>query len=176
MWGLRASRTQDSYATLYRFLCWFWEKNLTVLQSIVRHNSVRTAESLNPGGHSTKGSLSNDDGDGNKNGKRAKGLDKQNNNFARSSCFFCTFLCRRCTTMTWKWLISRFVEDGNTRQQLSFSFPELWCSPSEFSSKKIANLWRIHRDGISAIKFEAARIHFLTWTWRFRSRRRRCYL
>ena len=27
---------------------------------------------------------------------------------------FCTFLCRRCTTTTWKCLISRFVEDVNT--------------------------------------------------------------
>ena len=27
VWGSRASRTQDSYATLYRFLYWFWEKN-----------------------------------------------------------------------------------------------------------------------------------------------------
>ena len=49
---------------------------------------------------------------------------------------FCTFLCRRCTTTTWKCLISRFVEDGNTRQQLSFSFPELWNSPLEIPSKK----------------------------------------
>ena len=75
---------------------------------------------------------------------------------------FCTFLCRRCTTTTWKCLISRFVEDGNTGQQLSFSFLELWYSPSELSSQKIANIWRIKRDGISAIKFEAARIHFLS--------------
>ena len=30
-----------------------------------------------------------------------------------------------CTTTTWMCLISGFVEDGNTRQQLSFSFPEL---------------------------------------------------
>ena len=29
----RASRAQDSYATLYRFLYWFWEKKPTVLQS-----------------------------------------------------------------------------------------------------------------------------------------------
>ena len=42
---------------------------------------------------------------------------------------FCRFLSRRCTTTTWKSLISRFVEDGNTRQQLSSSFPELWNSP-----------------------------------------------
>ena len=34
-------------------------------------------------------SLSNDDGDGN--GKKAKGLDKQNNNFARASRFFVHF-------------------------------------------------------------------------------------
>ena len=49
---------------------------------------------------------------------------------------FCTFLCRRCTTATWNGLISRFVEDGNKRQQFSFSFPELWCSPLEFNYNK----------------------------------------
>ena len=65
--------------------------------------------------------------------------------------FFCTFLCRRCTTTRWKCLISLFVEDGSTRQQLSFSFPELWYSPLDFNSKKFANIWRIKRDGISAI-------------------------
>ena len=75
---------------------------------------------------------------------------------------FCTFLSRRCTTTTWKCLISRFVGDGNTRQQLRFSFPELWCSPLEFNSKTFANIWWIKRDGISAITFEAARIHFVS--------------
>ena len=38
------------------------------------------------------GSLSNDDGDGNENGKKAIGLDWQNNNFARASRFFVYFL------------------------------------------------------------------------------------
>ena len=33
-------------------------------------------------------SLGNDDGDGNKNGKKAIGLDWQNNNFTRASLFF----------------------------------------------------------------------------------------
>ena len=33
--------------------------------------------------------------------------------------------------------------------QLSFSFRELWYSRLEFKSKKIANIWRIIRDGIS---------------------------
>ena len=40
----------------------------------------------------TLGSLSNDDGDGNENGKKAKGLDKQNNNFGRAARFFVHFL------------------------------------------------------------------------------------
>ena len=62
----------------------------------------------------------------------------------------------------WNCLISRFVEDGNRRQQLSFPFPELWCSSLEFNSQKISNIWRIKRDGISAIKFEAAQIHLLS--------------
>ena len=48
---------------------------------------------------------------------------------------FCTFLSRRCTNTTLKYLISCFVEDGNTRQ-LSFSFPELLNSPLEINSKK----------------------------------------
>ena len=37
------------------------------------------------------GSLSNDDGDVNENGKKPIGLDKQNNNSARASCFVVHF-------------------------------------------------------------------------------------
>ena len=37
-------------------------------------------------------SLSNDDGDGNENGKKATSLNWQNNNFARASRFFVHFL------------------------------------------------------------------------------------
>ena len=62
---------------------------------------------------------------------------------------FCTFLCRHCTTTTWKYLISRLVEDLKTRQRLYFSFPELLYSLLEFNSpKKFANIWRIERNGI----------------------------
>ena len=58
--------------------------------------------------------------------------------FSRNSTrVLCAFLWRHCTTMTWKYLISRFVEDVNTRQWLSFSFPELRCSLLEFKSKPI---------------------------------------
>ena len=38
---------------------------------------------------------------------------------------FCIFLYRRCTTPTWKCLISRFVENVNTGQRLSSSYSEL---------------------------------------------------
>ena len=44
------------------------------------------------------GSLRNDDDEGNENGKKATGLDKQNNNFARASRFFVHFWEERCVT------------------------------------------------------------------------------
>ena len=61
----------------------------------------------------TLGNLNNYDGDGNKNGKNAIGLDQQNNNFARASCLFVHFLAVTAPT-TLNVLISRFVEDGST--------------------------------------------------------------
>ena len=77
--------------------------------------------------------------------RRRRHLERQKSNRFRlakqqlCTCItlFCTFLCRRCTTTTWNCLISRFVEDGSKRQQLSFSFPELWRSPLEFNSNQI---------------------------------------
>ena len=110
------------------------------------------------------GSLSNDDGDGNENGKKSSRFQLgKKNNFARASRFFVHFFA----------VISPLVEDMNTRQRPSFSFSDLWCSPLEFNSKKVANIWRIERDGIRAIKFEAARTLF---NWSFRSRSSRYYL
>ena len=38
-----------------------------------------------------------------------------------------------------------------------FLFSQLRYSPLEFNSRKFANIWRIEQDGISAIKFKAAR-------------------
>ena len=86
---------------------------------------------------------------------------------------FCThFLCRHCTTSTWNFLISHFVEDVNTRQRVSFSFPELWYSILEFNSRKncqhLTNRTRWNkRDKV----WSSANSLF---KWRFRSRRRRC--
>ena len=75
---------------------------------------------------------------------------------------FCIHFLAVVAGATWKCLISRFVEDGNTRQQLSFCFPELWYCPVEFNSKKLPTFVRIKRDEISALKVEVARIHFLS--------------
>ena len=93
--------------------------------------------------------VSNDDGNGKRERQKRNRLNRNKNNFARASRFFV-----HCTlTTTWKCLISCFVEDVNIRQRLSFPFPELLCHFLEFTSSE--------RDGISAIKFDAARIHFL---------------
>ena len=81
-------------------------------------------------------SLSDNDGSGDEDGKKAIILDWQNDNFACASRFL-YFLCGRSMTTTWKCLISRFVKDVNSRQQPYFSFPEIWYSLSEFNYKQI---------------------------------------
>ena len=87
---------------------------------------------------------------------------------------FCTFLSRGCTTTTWKCLISRFVEDGNTRQRVSFSFPELWYSLLEFSSRKSCqHLRNWARWTKRETVWSRATVLF---QWRFRGRRRPCCL
>ena len=70
---------------------------------------------------------------------------------------FCTFLCRPCTTTTWKCLILRFVED--VKFFVFLNFDTEFCNST---SGKFANIWWIERDWTSAIKFEAARIRFLS--------------
>ena len=59
------------------------------------------------------GSLSNDDGDGNENGKKAIELDWQNNNFARASRFLVHFVAV-VAGATWKCLILRGREHKAT--------------------------------------------------------------
>ena len=55
-----------------------------------------------------------------------------------------------------------FCRGRERRQRLSFSFPELWYVFKNATPEKCANIWRIERVRISAIKFELARIHFLS--------------
>ena len=53
----------------------------------VTNQGVKTADWQG----TTTENMSNEDSDGNENGKKAIGLDKQNNNFARASRFFVHF-------------------------------------------------------------------------------------
>ena len=66
---------------------------------------------------------------------------------------FYTFLCRHCASTTWNALFHDL-----SRTATVLFLPELWYSPLELNS----SIWRMKRDGISAIKFEAAQIHFLS--------------
>ena len=70
-------------------------------------------------------SLRNHDGDGNEYSKKAKDLDKQNNNFARASSFFVHFsaVVARLQRETAQFLV--LSRTGTNGQQLSFSFPQL---------------------------------------------------
>ena len=83
------------------------------------------------------GSLSNDDGDGNENGKRATELDIKTTTLHVLFTLLCTLLCRQFTTTTWKCLILHFLENLKTRQRLRFSFSDLRYSLLEFSSGKV---------------------------------------
>ena len=69
------------------------------------------------------GSLSNDDGDSNKNGRKPIGLDWQNNNFARAShlsVHFVAFVAQ----LVHEFLISRalFMDVGEHKKRIFFFF------------------------------------------------------
>ena len=71
------------------------------------------------------GSLSNDDGDVNKNVTKATGLDWQNNKFPRATRFFVpVFSLPSLHDYDVKLPISRFLKDVNAGQRLSISFAE----------------------------------------------------
>ena len=78
------------------------------------------------------------------------GLDWQNNNFARASRFL---------------FISYPSLHDYKVKVLHFTFcrgREHKTTTLEFNSKNVASIWRIKRDVISVIKFEAAGIHILS--------------
>ena len=96
--------------------------------------------------------LSNDDDDGKENGKQPIGLDWQNNHFASASRFFVHFNFTFCRG-----------REHKTTTCFFFFWTLLQLFRIQLQKKKIANIWRIEWVGISAIKFEVARIHILTY-------------
>ena len=116
--------------------------------------------------------------------RRRRQQERQKNNSFRSVkqqlckrvTLFCTFLCRRCTTATWNFLISRFVEDLDTRWRVSLSFLRpSWTVQSlriHWTPKQFANIWRIERDGTKRDKVWSSGNSVLKC---FRSPPRICY-
>ena len=77
---------------------------------------------------------------------------------------FSKFLCRLCTTTTWKCLIkiSRLLEDVNKWHQFSVSLPVLWYNPLRFINscqKNSPKIWQSEWLGITAMKFATPWIH-----------------
>ena len=90
-----------------------------------KRRSFHTRLQLFPSIDASLGSLSNDEGDGNKSVTKATGLDWQNNNCARATRVFVPFFSLPSLhDYDVKLPISRFLEEGNTGQRLSISFRE----------------------------------------------------
>ena len=106
------------------------------------------------------GSSSNDDGNVNENSKKSSRLRLAKQWLCMCLTYFCTFFCHRprCKNANFT-----SVEDMNIRPWPSLSFPELRFSLLEFNSRKIVNIWRTKQDEISAIWFEAVKLHYLSY-------------
>ena len=83
------------------------------------------------------GSFSNDDGDSNQNVKQSKGLDWQNNNFARASLFFVHFFAVTARLRREKSLISFFMENVNKGRRTFLSLSKLKSGLQENNFKEI---------------------------------------
>ena len=73
--------------------------------------------------------------------------------------FLYIFLCRRCTTTTWKLLISLFWRTWTQENDFLFLFVNFRYNTVFKNSppEKIANIWWIERDGISATNWLKSR-------------------
>ena len=65
---------------------------------------------------------------------------------------FCTFLCRFCTTGTWKCLISRIMENLNKQRRNFISPSELGYGPLNSTSGGFTHIWQSKWVGIIPIK------------------------
>ena len=102
-------------------------------------------------------SLSNEDGegdgDGNEKGKKAIGLQ-----LCHAFLYISLMSLHDYNVKVPNFTLRRVREH---KTMTFFTFPGLWYSLLEFNSRKFANIWRIEPVGISVMKFEVVRIHFL---------------
>ena len=112
--------------------------------------------------HETLGSLRKYDGDGNKNGKKAAGFNWQNNTFARASRIFVHVFAvdarLQSETSYFHALWRTWTQDNN----FLFLFLKFKTVLQNSTPETLVIICRIEQDGINAIKFEAARILFLS--------------
>ena len=96
--------------------------------------------------------------------RHQRGRQKSNRfSFARASLFFGQFSAVTARlSVSWKCLISRFVEDLSTRQPLSFSFPEIWYISQNSALEKFAKHLTNWTSWKERDKVEVARIHFVS--------------
>ena len=103
-----------------------------------------------------RGSSSKDDGDGNKNVKKAIGLLRKTTNL-HCITLFCTFLCRHCTTTTWKCLTARFMEDVNKRRRIFLCLSKPEHGPQETNPEKSIYIWHFKSDVSAAVAVVVAK-------------------
>ena len=103
--------------------------------------------------------------------KNAIGCIGKTSKFARVSRFFCTFLSRRCTTTTWRCLISRFVEDGEHKATTFLFF--CWTLIQSFRIQKLPTFdvlnemeWDDKWDGITLVYIYGGSIDLIPW-WEY---------
>ena len=82
-------------------------------------------------------SFSSDDGDSNENVKKVIGLHSKQKTTLHVHHSFCAFLCRHCTTTTWKCVIFRFMEVVNKQRRIFLSVSKLEYSSQEINSREI---------------------------------------
>ena len=88
-------------------------------------------------------------------------LDKGKQRLCTRITLFCTFLCRHCTTTTWKCLISRLVKDLNKQWENFLSLELGYMVDGNSPPEGFTCIWQsIKRVGIITIKTEKMWIHF----------------
>ena len=93
--------------------------------------------------------------------QKSKKVNKQNN-FARSSRIFCTFLSRRCKSATWTFHSPALWRRWTQRKNLLFLFLNLDTVLLDSTTEKVRQIWYIKWNWIRLMKSETVRIHFLS--------------
>ena len=79
---------------------------------------------------------------------------------------FCTFLCRRCTPVTWNFPFSsahfKLWSRWTVHKSCLFPLLNLDTALSDSTLENFANICQIKWTWIRSMKFEAVRIHFLS--------------